>query len=122
MIVAIKEREEVVGQVPLILRAQCANNAEINGSVFRFVGICHDHENISRMHVGVKKIVAKYLGEENFDAVLSEKLNVSPSLSKRRHVADRYAVDTLLYQHFGSAKIPVNVRDVKHIGAREVSP
>ncbi len=121
VVVAVEEREEVLGEVALVLRAQRADDAEVDGGVFRVLRVVDQHEDIARVHVGMEEVVAKHLREKNLHAVFRELLDVGPGGAQRLHVADRRAEDALLHQHLGPAVVPVDLGHVQHVRVFEVA-
>ena len=81
MVVTIKKREKIFGEIALVTRAQGSDDAEIDRSILGLVRVGHDDKNIAWVHVGVKEVVAKHLGEENFYAVFRQQLNISAGCS-----------------------------------------
>ncbi len=69
----------------------------------------------------MEEIVLEDLREKYLDAIFSEQLDVRAGGAQRIHVADRYAVNALLNQHFHSAEVPVNLGHVEHIRALKVA-
>ena len=56
-VVALEERQEVLGQIHLVARAQAADDAEIDRHVEWVLGVGHVDEDVARMHVGVEEVV-----------------------------------------------------------------
>ena len=50
----------------MIVGRQGTHNTEIHGDVLRVLRVFGGDENIARVHVGMKKIVAKHLGKKDF--------------------------------------------------------
>ena len=71
-VVAVEEREEVLGEVVLVARLERADDAEIDGRVARVLRVVDLHEDVAGVHVGVEEIVPEHLREEDLDAVLGE--------------------------------------------------
>jgi hypothetical protein len=68
-VIAPEESGEILGQVALIEFAQRTHDAEIDRREARGCHrIARHHEKIAGMHVGVKEMIAKNLGEEDLDA------------------------------------------------------
>ena len=71
-VVALEKGQKVLCQIILIDIIQCANNAEIECDIAAIMG----HQNIARMHVGVKEAVTEHLGEENLHAGTRQTIKV----------------------------------------------
>ncbi len=56
-VVAVEEGQKVMGKVVLVIRAQCADDAEVHRQPPRVRRVTHVHENVARVHVGVEEIV-----------------------------------------------------------------
>ncbi len=90
-VIAVEESEEVLRQIALVLGAQRAHDAEIDGDVLSL----RADEDVARMHVSVEEVVAEHLGEEDLHAAFGELLEVDVMAAQRVDVADGNAVDTL---------------------------
>ena len=73
------------------------------------------------MHVGVEKIVTENLREKDLHAVFRQHADVRVARPQLRHVADEHAVDAFHDQDFRAAVIPVNLRHIQQVGAREIA-
>ena len=107
-IVALEERDEILGQVMLVAGLQGADDAEIDRRVARVLGILGLHENISRMHVGMEKIVPKDLGKENLDAVLGKLRYIRAAGAQFRQLTDDNAMDALHDHDVGATIVPID--------------
>ena len=121
VIVAVEEREEILGQVAAVFGGKGTDDAEVDGRVARVVRIVDQHEDVSRVHVGVEEVVPEDLREEDLDAVLGEPLDVRPGRAECFHVADRRAEDAFLHHDLGQAVVEVHVGNVEEIRTREVA-
>ena len=113
VIVAIEECQEISGEVFLVAWAQCADNAEVNRCILRFLRIVNEDKNVARMHIRMEKIVPKYLREKNLNAIFGQCLDVGSGFPESLYIADLCAENSFLNQHLGSTVIPVDVGNVK---------
>ena len=116
MIVAIEKREEIFREIALVLLAQRAHDPEIHRAV---LALGRD-EDITRMHVGVEKPVAERLREENLHTVVRQPPHVDAGGLETLDVADGYAMDALEHHDRAAGEVPVDLRNVKQVGAFEV--
>ena len=75
-IVAIEYGEKILGQIALVAQVKRADDTEVDRGVAWLRGVSQQHEDISRMHVGVKEVVAEDLREEDFNAVLRQAFEI----------------------------------------------
>src|SRR5690606_24104473 len=120
-VVAAEEREEILGEIMLILVAQRADDAEVDRDVAGTLRVRDVDEDVPRMHVRMEEVVAEHLREEDLDAVLGEQTDVRAARLEERDVADRDAVDALHRQHVGPAIVPVDLRHVELVRVREIA-
>ncbi len=120
-IITLEEGKQVTGQIILIFRRQAADDAAVDGNVFRAPRVDRADENIAGVHVGVEETVAKYLGEEDFHTALGQQFHVGTLVGQPGHIGDLQAVDTLHDQHFGAAPVPVDLWHVEQVRAFEVA-
>ena len=118
-VVAPEEREEVRREVPLIIGAEAAHDAEVHRDV---VGRVAGDEDVSGVQVGVEEVVAEDLGEEDLGPPLGELLEVEPRLAERLDVVHRDAVDPIEHQHVAPGMRPMHLRDLQQPGPEEVTP
>ena len=111
LVIAAEKRGEVLRQVFFVELGQGADNAEIQRHIPTESGRCHTDLDISRVHVGVKKTIAKHLGKENSDAVTRQLRDVHARLPQSVHMADRQTVHAFHDNHFAGAVIPDHFRD-----------
>ena len=71
-VVTLKKSREISRQIIFVRIGKCTHDAEVNA---RIDTIAAD-ENIARMHIGVKKSVAKYLRKKYFHAIAGQPGNV----------------------------------------------
>ena len=69
----------------------------------------------------MEKTIAKYLREENSDAVFGQLRNVNASISQSRHLADGQALHALHHDHFGVAVVPIHFRNEDQVEALHVA-
>ena len=115
VVVAIEKREKISGKVLLVGGTQRSDNAKVHCRVPGFGGIVDLYEYVARMHVRMKKVVAKNLGKEYLDAIFGKHANVSSRVTQRLHISDWNTVDSLLDKNAGSAIVPIHVRYIQHI-------
>ena len=70
-VVAVEERDEVLGQIPFIFFIQRPHNPAVDTDILRILRVLVAHEDIARVHVRMEKAVAEHLGEEHLYATLS---------------------------------------------------
>ena len=121
VVVALEEREEVLGEVVLVARVERAHDAEVDRRVDRAFGILRLHEDVPGVHVGVEEVVAEHLGEEDLHAVFREYPDVDVAPAQLVHVVDEHAVDAFHDHHVGTAVVPVHLRHVEQLRPREIA-
>ncbi len=117
-VVAPEERQEIAGEVVLVDIRQGAHDAEIQRDIGAVVG---DHD-VARMHVGVKKPVAKHLGEEDLDTLTRQTRDVDALLAQGRDLADRRAAHALHDDDVALAPVPVDLGDAQQARLLEIAP
>ena len=121
-VIAIEKSREILGQIALIEFTQRPHDAEIHRREARTGAVlAGQDEEISRMHVGVKEMVAKHLGKKDLDAALGEHLEIDTGAPETFAVADMQPVHALHYQHVFAGVIPEHFRHVHAIGIGEVA-
>jgi hypothetical protein len=120
-VVAVEEGVEVLGEIPLVLVGQRADDAEVHGHVARLGRVRRVDEDVARVHVGVEEVVLEHLGEEHLHAAFGQPLHVDVGRAQEIGARDRDAVDALLDEHVGTAPVPVDLGDVEHRRAGELT-
>ncbi len=121
-VVALEEGQQVARKIVLIVRRQAADDAEVHCDVLRLPGVAARDENVARMHVGVEKSVAEYLGKEDLDARFGQLLHVCALVEQGFHVGHRQAADPLHDHHLVAAQVPVHLGDVQQRRVFEIAP
>ena len=70
--------------------------------------VVDQHEDVSRVHVGVEEVVLEHLREEDLHAVLGQPPDVGAGLAQPRHVGDLHAADAFQHHDLGTAEVPVH--------------
>src|SRR5690554_6057769 len=78
-VIPAEEREQVAGQVALVVWRQGTHNAEIDGDVFRVGRVGDVDKNVARVHVGVEEAVPEHLGEENLHTFFASTFMLTPA-------------------------------------------
>src|SRR3546814_6921270 len=95
MVITPKKGQEILGKIVFVELRQRTYDAEVKRNVtpqgFRPVG----HENVSGMHVGMKKAVAKDLRKENLDACSAQLAGIDTGRFQSFGLADRDAAHAL---------------------------
>ena len=121
-VIAIEKREEVFGQVALVVGRQRADDAEIHRQITRLLRVFSIDEDVPGMHVGVKEIVAEYLLEEDLDTAFGEDLEVHTLRTQGVEFADGDAVNALHHQHVGPGVIPEHQRVINEFRPEPIAP
>ena len=121
-VVAVEEREEVLGEIVLVALVERADDAEVDGGVLRLLRVGDVDEDVAGVHVGMKEIVAKHLREEDLDAVLREPLDVGARGAQRLHVVDGMPTMRSIAITFGRQIVPIDLGHVQQRRAREIAP
>src|SRR5258706_4375969 len=101
-VIAPEKGEEVLREVVLVHLVERAHDAEVE----RDVAAVGRHQDVPRVHVGVKEPVAENLREENLDAGTRELRDLDAQRAQFTHLADRHA-DHALHDHdLGAAEVP----------------
>ena len=111
MIVAPEEGEKILCEVVLVGLRKRAHDAEIERDVLAVIRRIGGHEDVARMHIGVKETVAEHLCEEDLHAGAGEPRNIDVLLSESIHLADRRACHPLHDHDLGARPIPVHLGD-----------
>jgi len=106
LVVAVKEGDEVLGEVVLVDLGQRADDAEVQGDVAPECGRVQADLDVARVHVGVEEAVAEHLGEEDGDAVAGQLLDVDSSIAQTLDLADGHALHALHHHDGGRAVVP----------------
>jgi hypothetical protein len=104
----------------LIAGLQSAHDAEVDCRITRILRIVELYEYISRVHVGVEKIVPEHLGEKNLDAVLGQLGDIRAARPQLIHPADDDAVYAFHHHDIDAAIVPIDVGHVEQRGARKI--
>ena len=118
-VVPLQEREEVAGEIPLVLGAEAAHDPEVDRDVVRRVA---RDEDVAGVQIGVEEVVAEDLGEEDLGPPLGELLQVEPRFAERLDVVHRDAVDAVEDQHVARGMGPVDERHLEQPGPKELAP
>ena len=113
-VVAVEERDKVLGQIPFIFFIQRPHNPAVDTDILRILRVLVAHEDIARVHVRMEKAVAEHLGEEDLHATLGQQLHVRSLLLQGHHIRNRNTVDTLHHHHVLAAVVRIDFRDIKH--------
>ena len=121
-VIAAEEGEKVFCQIAPIIVGQAADDAEIHADVLPQMCAIGAHRDIARMHVGVKKAIAKHLREENLHALTREFLNVHSRGTQLFDLVDRRGVQPLHHHHRLLAPVPIHLGHVEQWRACKVAP
>ncbi len=121
-VVAPKKGGEVLRQILFVELGQRADDAEVQRDVAPKGGRGHADLDVARVHVGMKKPVAKHLGEEDGDAVAGEFWNVHAQTAQLVHLVDGQAVHALHHHHLGVAIVPKHFGNQHQIEPLHVAP
>ena len=80
------------------------------------------HEDIAGVHVGVKIIVAKYLGKKDFDTLARQRFEIGCVGSQARDIGYWNTADALHHHDFRAAELPVHEGHVEVARALEIAP
>ena len=114
---------EILRQVFLVDLGECAHNAEVQRDVSPESGWFNADLNVARVHVGMKKAIAKNLGKKEGDAVTREFGNVNPGRTQTLDLVNGHAPHALHDHHIRHAVVPEHFRDqhqvqVCHVAAQ----
>ena len=115
-VIAIEESGKILDQIALIVLADRAHDAEVDRD--EDCGLsrsARSNKKIARMDIRVEEVVAKHLGEEQFDPRGSERMEVDAGSPQCVQIADGDAVDALHDQHIRPGIAP---EDLRHMHQR----
>ena len=116
----MENSEQIARQIVKILFIELADNGAVHSNISRVIWLAAVHKNITRVHVGVKKTVAKYLGEENFNAAFSQQFQIDLFPLEGVNVANRHTVNALADHYVLAGQRPVHLRDVNQLAGLKV--
>ncbi len=120
-VVAIEDRQKVLCQVMLVPRIERTHDAEVHGRIAWVFRIVDRDEDISRVHVGVKEVMAEHLGEKYLHPVLGQPADVGAGGPQPGHVADGHAVYALHDHDVQAAIIPIHLGHVQQVRPLEIT-
>src|SRR3954464_12102057 len=100
--IATKESQKILREIIFVDFVQCAHDAEIQ----RDVAAVACYQDVSGMHIGMKKAVTEYLREENLHARARQLRHIDALLAQAFHLADGRTGHALHDHDLGAAKIP----------------
>src|SRR5690606_35303857 len=119
-VIPAEEGQQVTGQIALVVGGQGADDTEVDGNVLRVGGIADIDKDIARMHVGMEKTVAEYLGKEDLHPFFRQYLHIDARLFERGYVGNRNPVNAFHHQHRFVGVVPVDEGDVDQRGVLEI--
>ena len=69
-IISGEKGDEILREIRLVRCAQAANDGAVQRNPFGVTWIANVHKDVARMHVSVKKIVVKDLGEKRLNTLV----------------------------------------------------
>src|SRR5215467_9302118 len=105
-IVTGNEAEQDLGKESSFFWAQPSHDAKVDRCQ---ASLCVDEE-IARVHVGMKKAVAKRVAQEGLDQGAAKPWEIQVPCCQCRAVAERRAVDPFHRQHIAGRKVPFHPR------------
>ena len=109
MEIALDEAVEDLGEKPAFLEPDPAGYAEVDGNDVAVV----DHEQVARMHVGVKETVPHRMTQEVLDDLFGKFLEIVAGGAQRIDVVHLDAVDPLHRKDVATGALPIDLRDPK---------
>ena len=108
LVIAAKERQEVLRQILFIELGQRAHNAKVQRDVAPKRGCIQAHHDVAGVHVRVEKSITKHLREKQGHAIARQLRDIHPRFAQSIHLTDGHALHALHHHHFGVAVIPEN--------------
>ena len=119
-IIAVEKSQEIDRQIVSIDFGQGADNAAIKRNIVTTLRALGANEYIPRMHIRMKKSVAKHLCEENLHAVTRQTFQVHIHLGQRIQVRHWHAIHPLHHHHAPRGVIPADFRHGDQIAALHI--
>src|SRR5260363_455036 len=91
-VIPLKKRQKILRQIVFVEVGQRTDDAEIKRDVSTGMRWIQTHQNIARVHLGMKKAVPKHLREKYFNAVARQPGKINATAVQRYGLTDRYAL------------------------------
>ncbi len=117
LVIAVEKGNEILREVILVGAGKRPHDAEIQ----RNITSVECHQDIARMHVGMKETVAEHLRIKDLDPVRGKLGQIDPRLAQRADLADRDAVHALHHHHLGGTPVPVYFRNKQQLGVGKIA-
>ena len=109
LVVAPEKSTEVLRQILFVVFSERAHNAKVKGNVATHRFRLNADLNIARVHVSMKKAIAKYLREEKRHAIFGQLRNVDARGTQCIYLTDGQALHALHDDDFRVAVIPIHL-------------
>ena len=109
-VVPVEESQQVFREILLVRLPKRSHDAEVHRPVLPVF----TDKNIARVHIGMKKAVAKRLGEKNLYPVVGKLAQINAGLLDGVDIPDRDTVDALHYEHLTPAVLPIHLGHIDH--------
>jgi len=116
-VIATEEGDEVLREIMFVAVGQRAHDAEIERDIAAIAG----HLDIARMHVGMKKSVAKNLCVKNLHTVRCQLGDIHARAAQAFHLIDRRAIHSFHHHDPSAAKVPIHLGDQQQPGGGEIA-